>query len=62
MRDTKIGHINLEEILVCLEQRKRTTLEDKVLHSGLAHVGDFPEVVQSVDLVIACARGYILET
>lgn len=62
MRDIEIGHLNLEEFLVHLEQNSRMPLGDKILQSGLTCAGGFPEAVQIIDLVTTCVRAYILET
>lgn len=56
VRDTELGIFKLEEFWARLESKEKSIVDAKVLKSGLAHVGGFPEAVLSVDLIFACAR------
>lgn len=62
IRDMEIEHLDLEKLLENLEQSNRTSLQDRIIQSGLAHARGFPLVVPCVDLVVSFSKRYNLVT
>lgn len=56
--DTKIGHINLQDIRKSLTEGDRSKLSCRIADNGLVDATCLPIAVQCSQLVEKCARGY----
>lgn len=58
VHDTKIGHINLQEIKKFFMEGDRSKLSYRVAGSGLIEAACFPIAIQCTDLMIECSKRY----
>ncbi len=62
IKDTELGHIEWNTFLILYNKPKeRSTMVSSLIQSGLVNVVSHPTSVQSLEIIMALAKNYVLE-